>query len=119
MKKQNKGTREMTRRDFLGYSAAAAAVLAMTPQSVFAQTASLPNSKFNGIQIGAITYSYRSMHSTADELLDYLIRSGLSSTELMGEPAEQFAGRPTFERIPRPRRGEEITEEQRNQINNQ
>jgi sugar phosphate isomerase/epimerase len=31
----------------------------------------------------------------------------------MGEPAEQFAGRPTFERLPMPRRGEEITEEQR------
>ncbi len=113
MKEQNQTKKQMTRRDFLGYSAAAAAALAMTPHSVFGQTASLPNSKFNGVQIGAITYSYRSMPSTADELLDYLVRSGLSSAEPMGEPAEQFAGRPTFERIRRPRRGEEISEEQR------
>ena len=105
----------MTRRDFLGYSAAAAAV-AITPRRVFGQTAIRPDSKFKGIQIGVITYSYRSMPGTADDLLDYIVRSEISSVELMGEPAEQFAGRPTFERIPRPRRGEEITEEQRAQF---
>lgn len=116
MKERDKMEKQMTRRDFLGYSAAAAATLAMTPHNVFGQIASQPDSEFNGVQIGAITYSYRSMPSTAENLLDYLVRSGLSSAELMGEPAEQFAGRPTFERIPRPRRGEEITEEQRAQI---
>ena len=116
MKEQNKMARQMTRRDFLGYSAAATAALAMTPRSVFGQIAIQPDSKFNGVQIGAITYSYRSMPGTADDILDYLVRSGLSSAELMGEPAEQFAGKPTFERIPRPLRGEEITEEQRTQI---
>ncbi len=104
--------RQMTRRDFLGYSAAAAAA-AMTPRGAFGQAAIRPDSNFNGVQIGAITYSYRSMPSTADDLLDYLVRSGISSVELMGEPAEQFAGRPTFERLPRPPRGEEMTEEQR------
>ena len=115
MKKRNQMERLITRRDFLGYSAAAAA-LVMTPRSVFGQIASRPNSEFNGVQIGAITYSYRSMSSTADDLLDYIVRSGLSSVELMGGPAEQFAGRPTYERIPRPARGEEITEEQRKEV---
>jgi len=115
MKDRNQTKGRMTRRDFLGYSAAAAA-WAMTPRSFFGQIASRPDSKFNGVQIGAITYSYRSMPGTADDLLDYLVRSGISSIELMGEPAEQFAGRPTFERIPRPRRGEEVTEEQRSQF---
>lgn len=105
----------MTRRDFLGYSAVAAA-WTMTHRSVFGQVARRPDSKFNGVQIGAITYSYRSMPGTADDLLDYVVRSGVSSIELMGEPAEQFAGRPAFERIPRPRRGEQITEAQRNQF---
>lgn len=116
MKEQNKMERQLSRRDFLEYSAAAAVAFAVTPRSMFGQIASGPDSKFNGVQIGAITYSYRSMPSTADELLDYLVQSGLSSVELMGEPAERFAGKPTFERISRPRRGEEITEEQRTQI---
>lgn len=80
---------------------------------MFAQASDKPNSRFNGVQIGAITYSYHSMPSTVDNLLDYFLRSGLSSAELMGEPAEQFAGKPTFERFPQPRRGEEISEEQR------
>ncbi|MCJ7579292.1 MAG: twin-arginine translocation signal domain-containing protein, partial [Candidatus Aminicenantes bacterium] len=102
MKEQNQMKSQMTRRDFLGYSAAAAAALAITPRSVFGQIASRPDSNFNGVQIGAITYSYRGMPSTTDDLLNYLIRSGLSSAELMGGPAEQFAGRPTFERLPRP-----------------
>jgi len=107
--------KQISRREFLGYTAAAAA-LTLKPRNLFAQSAARPGSNFNGVQIGAITYSYRSMPSTADELLDYLVRSGLSSVELMGEPAEQFAGRPTFERIPRPPRGEEMSEEQRSQF---
>ena len=53
-----------------------------------------PNSKFNGVQIGAITYSFRSMPSTAEDLLKYIVQCGISSVELMGEPAEQFAGVP-------------------------
>jgi sugar phosphate isomerase/epimerase len=115
MKKRDHPEKQMTRRDFLGYSAAAAA-LAMTPRSVIGQVARRPDSKFNSVQIGTITYSYRSMPGTADELLDYIVRSGISSVELMGEPAEQFAGRPTFKRPPRPRRGEEVSKEQRAQF---
>ncbi len=115
MKKHNQTDRIITRRDFLGYSAVLAAV-SLSPRFMFAQEADKPNSRFNGVQIGAITYSYRSMSSTTDDLLDYLIKSGLSSAELMGGPAEQFAGRPTFERLPRPRRGEEISEEQRAEL---
>ena len=117
MKVKSQTGRQMTRRDFLGYSAAAAAVLAISPRNVFgAQIANRPDSKFSGVQIGAITYSYRSMPSSAEDILNYVVQSGLSSIELMGEPAEQFAGRPTFERLPRPRRGEEITEEQKAQL---
>lgn len=105
----------ISRRTFLGYTAAAAAS-SMVPSSVFHQGSVRPNSNFNGVQIGAITYSYRSMPSTADDLLEYLVRCGLSSVELMGEPVEQYAGIPSFERIPRPRRGEEITAQQQDQI---
>jgi sugar phosphate isomerase/epimerase len=52
-------------------------------------------SKFSGVQVGAITYSYRSMpDQSIGAILDYAVQSGLSSVELMGDPVEQFAGRP-------------------------
>jgi sugar phosphate isomerase/epimerase len=55
-----------------------------------------PNSKFDGVQVGAITYSYRSMPGANDAvaLLKYLVDSGVSAIELMGPAAEIFAGSP-------------------------
>ncbi len=53
-----------------------------------------PNSKFSDVQIGIITYSYRSLPGTAEDLLKYLTQCGISSIELMGGPVEQFAGAP-------------------------
>ena len=53
------------------------------------------NSKFEGVQIGVITYSYRSMPGkTLDDVLHYVVESGISSVELMGEPVEEYAGIP-------------------------
>jgi sugar phosphate isomerase/epimerase len=55
-----------------------------------------PNSKFGGVQIGAITYSFRSMpDQTLAATLDYAVNAGLSSVELMGGPVEQYAGIPS------------------------
>ena len=52
-------------------------------------------SKFGGVQIGTITYSYRSMpDQSLPAVLNYAVRSGLSSVELMGDVAERFAGIP-------------------------
>ncbi len=79
-----------SRRAFLGGSAAVAASILM-PHQLFAAQREKPNSNFNGVQIGAITYSYRSMPSSAEDLLGYLVQNGLSSVELMGGPAEQYA----------------------------
>ncbi len=54
-----------------------------------------PNSKFGGVQIGAITYSYRSMpDQSLTAILDYTVQSGLSSVELMGDAVERYAGIP-------------------------
>jgi len=96
--------------------AAAFAASAMMSRYVLAgsggQSAGKPNSNFNGVQIGAITYSYRSMPSTAEDLLKYIVKSGLSSVELMGEPAEQFAGVPAGGG--RPGRGQETQEQRKN-----
>jgi len=55
-----------------------------------------PNSLINGVQIGAITYSYRSMpDQSAEATLKYILDSGLSAVELMDGPAENFAGAPS------------------------
>ena len=54
-----------------------------------------PNSKIEGVQIGTITYSYRSMpDQSAGATLRYILESGISAVELMGGPIESFAGIP-------------------------
>src|ERR1041385_1969373 len=55
-----------------------------------------PNSVVGGVQLGTITYSYRSMpDQSAQALLGYILADGISACELMGQPAEQFAGAPS------------------------
>jgi sugar phosphate isomerase/epimerase len=74
----------------------AAAVLGQA-ESLFGAFQAKPNSLINGVQIGTITYSYRSMEDqSAEATLKYILDSGISAVELMGGPAESFAG------IPRP-----------------
>ena len=47
------------------------------------------------MQIGTITYSYRSMlDQSAEATLKYIVDSGISAIELMGGPVESFAGAP-------------------------
>ena len=106
----------ISRRAFMG-TAAAIAASAIIPRRVSAGSSSMagkPNSNFNGVQIGAITYSFRSLPSTAEDILKYAVQCGLSSIELMGEPAEQFAGVPTGGGRTRGRGGRgQMTDEQR------
>lgn len=80
-----------------------------------------PDSEINGVKIGCITYSFRSMpDQSAEATLKYVVDSGLSSIELMGDPAESFAGmpKPTFNRMRasqlggKQRRGETLTEDE-------
>ena len=83
-----------TRRAFLG-TAATLAASTLLPRRSFAATAAgaaKPNSVFNGVRIGAITYSYRSMFTSAEETLGGILQCGLSEIELMGGPIQQFAG---------------------------
>jgi hypothetical protein len=37
-----------------------------------------PNSKFKGVQIGAITYSFRQLPSTANDILKYCVELGIT-----------------------------------------
>jgi sugar phosphate isomerase/epimerase len=58
-----------------------------------------PNSCFNGVQIGVITYSYRSFPCDAENLLKYVTQCGISSIELMSSTIEPFAGIPSGEGV--------------------
>lgn len=114
MSEQQKST--VSRRELLGGAAAIAAAMIL-PQRVFGRSgggAGKPNSNFGGVQIGAITYSFRSMPGSAEDILKYVVQCGISSIELMGEPAEQFAGVPSGGGGGRGRRGGAQSEQQRN-----
>lgn len=79
-----------------------------------------PKSKFAGVQIGAITYSFRSMPHDIDQLLQFCIDANVSALEMMGDPAETFAGKPAspVRMGPPPAGGQrpQMTDEQRAQI---
>ena len=51
------------------------------------------NSKFGGVQIGAITYSFRGTNDL-DAIIKMMVESGLSEVELMSDDAERAAGAP-------------------------
>ncbi|HTD98134.1 MAG TPA: hypothetical protein VK668_02565 [Mucilaginibacter sp.] len=90
----------ISRRRFIGSTALAAAGMALASKSVFAAGSILqtkPNSVINGVQIGVITYSFRSMPGTAEQLLKYCLDCNINAIELMGQPAEAFAGIPKRE----------------------
>jgi len=61
---------------------------------------STPNSVIGGVNIGTITYSYRSMpDQSAEAILRYVVDSGISQIEFMGAPVEAFAGAPQPPRV--------------------
>src|SRR5215831_9784905 len=77
----------LSRRDF-GKAALGAAAAARL-------LAARPNSNFGGVQIGAITYSFRSLPGSAEQVLQYCLDCGISSIELMSNVAEGYAGAPS------------------------
>ncbi|MFS2186633.1 sugar phosphate isomerase/epimerase family protein [Mucilaginibacter sp. Mucisp84] len=91
----------LSRRRFIGSSALAAAGLLAFSKSSFAGVVSgrvdKPNSLINGVQIGVITYSFRSMPGTIEDLLRYCIDCNINAIELMGDAAEMYAGAPKHE----------------------
>jgi sugar phosphate isomerase/epimerase len=73
-----------TRRDFGKLAAALPA----------AQLAARPDSVFHGVTIGVITYSFRALPSSAEEVLKYCLECGVGAIELMSNVAESYAGAP-------------------------
>jgi sugar phosphate isomerase/epimerase len=80
-----------TRREF-GKIALASAALPLAPWQLLAQAK--PNSMFGGVQVGAITYSFRSLPSSAEQVLKYCVDCGISAVELMSNVPEGYAGAP-------------------------
>lgn len=116
MIEENEKATLLTRRHFLSTSAA------LVGAGIFSGSAragisakNLPNSKFNGVQIGVITYSFRSMPTDALSILKYLKEANISSVELMGDTIENFAGIPHVE-VPDYPWGTELTDAQKTEL---
>jgi len=92
MKKQ-----QVSRRQFIGTGMLAVAGMVFTSKTGFAHSlfgAAKPNSVFGGVQVGVITYSFRSMPGSAEQLLQYCKDCDINAIELMGDAAEAYAGAP-------------------------
>jgi sugar phosphate isomerase/epimerase len=88
----------LTRRQFgkLALAGLPAATVLGRESIVGALVQAKPNSLIDGVQIGTITYSFRSLpDQSAEATLKYIVDSGISAIELMGGPVESFAGAPS------------------------
>ncbi len=117
------------RRKFLSNTLTLAAGSTLIGPSLFGAPSILkyykkPNSIISGVQIGVITYSFRSMEDqSAEATLKYILDCGINAIELMGDPAETFAGRPennmdraAFYGLMGKKRNGEITEDEKKEL---
>ncbi len=120
-----KTKKHTSRRKFIGTSALFSAGLLLPGNNIIGAPAIIrnlrkPDSRINGVQLGVITYSYRSMPDQgAEATLKYVLDSGINAIELMGGPAESFAGMPqssidrrAFYGLIRKQRNGELTEDE-------
>jgi len=95
-----KSSGNVSRRKFLGNTAVAAAAVSLVPlNSAFKSAprniaADKPDSNFGGVQIGTITYSWRSMPGGMENIIKYCNETGISSIELMSNDLEEYLGAP-------------------------
>ena len=94
---------KLSRRSFLSGSAVAIATAAIAPIATSCQQVAPPpsfpgindfGSKFGGVQIGAITYSWRNMPPGLENIIKYCKETGINSIELMSGDLETFLGAP-------------------------
>jgi sugar phosphate isomerase/epimerase len=82
-----KGTSMLyTRRDIARIAAAALPMAKML---------GAVNSRFGGVQIGAITYSFRELSTDVDDIIKAMVGIGLGEAELMSNSVEAYAGAPS------------------------
>jgi sugar phosphate isomerase/epimerase len=78
----------ISRRTFVTHSALISAGLLFT-RELFALSG-----KIKGVEVGAITYSFRSLPGSIEDIIKYCKECGITAIELMGDPAEAWAGSP-------------------------
>ena len=103
----------ISRRKFLGTTAAAAAGISVVPfnySCTGGAQSSKPNSKVNGVQLGLTTYSYRSIPHGLEEVLEYVLKAGVNALE-MRRVLEEGLGIP--QNPPRAPRGVELTDQEK------
>lgn len=88
-------SRDLSRRKFIGTTATAAAALSVAPFALSCAGEKDTGSRFGGVPIGVITYSWRSMPGTAQDILAYCKEANITYLELMGNVAEEYAGIPS------------------------
>uniref|UniRef100_UPI0040471E04 sugar phosphate isomerase/epimerase family protein n=1 Tax=Algoriphagus sp. TaxID=1872435 RepID=UPI0040471E04 len=120
-----KNRREFLQKSVLGIAGVLTAPTWLQGAPALIKSLGRQNSLINGVQIGCITYSFRSLaDQSAEATLQYVLDSGISSIELMGDPAESFAGmpKPTFNRSRifqlggKQRRGESLNEDEKKEL---
>lgn len=104
--------KKLSRRKFLGTTAAAGGALLTSALScgsnpklidrVKDKSNEMPNSRFAGVQIGVITYSFRDLEGGLEAVINACVEAGLNSIELMGTGVEEYLGAPEspIKRIP-------------------
>jgi sugar phosphate isomerase/epimerase len=99
MPKQDLSPAGSSRRSFLYKGVFASLGIICAGRSAWAKNSlnnlwEKPHSKIKGVQVGVITYSFRSMPGKPEQLLQYCIDSNISAIELMGDSVEDYAGKP-------------------------
>ncbi|MCE1197651.1 MAG: hypothetical protein LWW85_01675 [Marinilabiliales bacterium] len=103
MEKKNQLSAGCSRRRFLG-TAASASMLPFAAPLMASGAMETPSaapagksagSRFGGVQIGTITYSFRGINGL-EATLKACVDAGVSSVELMGSGVEEFLGAPAF-----------------------
>ncbi len=89
-----------SRRQFLGIASSLITGSVLASHETFGfpyiiHKSSRAGSTINGVKIGVITYSFRDLpDQSAEATLDYIRQCGITQIELMGGPAESYAGAP-------------------------
>lgn len=97
MKEKDRNSGSFSRRSFIGASAAVLTAAAIPVNFAMANPATKgnnPNSNFGGVNIGAITYSWRTMPGGLENIVKYCKECNISSIELMSGDLETYLGAP-------------------------
>lgn len=121
--------KNISRRKFINTTAITTVGLTLTGAKVFGVPAyikSLRNlhTTVNGVQLGVVTWSFRSMDDQSIEaMLQYTLDCGVNTLELIGGPAENYAGAPqspinrrTYYRLMYAKRKGTMTEDQQKEL---